>query len=65
MDCPCMVVNMTYLKTADTDGTPLVSEERICLALSAVADTELNLARIGSMYSKADSAFIAPFVRSF
>uniref|UniRef100_A0A914ZRD5 WD repeat and FYVE domain-containing protein 3 n=1 Tax=Parascaris univalens TaxID=6257 RepID=A0A914ZRD5_PARUN len=49
-------------QTADTDGTPLISEERICLALSAVADTELNLARIGSMYSKADSAFIAPFL---
>uniref|UniRef100_A0A0M3IYN0 Beige/beach protein-related (inferred by orthology to a S. mansoni protein) n=1 Tax=Anisakis simplex TaxID=6269 RepID=A0A0M3IYN0_ANISI len=49
-------------QTADSDGTPLVSEERICLALSAVADTELNVARIGSMYSKADAAFIAPFL---
>ncbi|KHN76238.1 WD repeat and FYVE domain-containing protein 3 [Toxocara canis] len=48
-------------QTADADGTPLVNEERICLALSAVADTELNVARIGSMYSKADAAFIAPF----
>uniref|UniRef100_A0A914RX10 Uncharacterized protein n=1 Tax=Parascaris equorum TaxID=6256 RepID=A0A914RX10_PAREQ len=58
MDCPFMVVNVIYLKTADTDGTPLISEERICLALSAVADTELNLARIGSMYSKADTDII-------
>uniref|UniRef100_A0A1I7VIR8 WD repeat and FYVE domain-containing protein 3 n=1 Tax=Loa loa TaxID=7209 RepID=A0A1I7VIR8_LOALO len=42
--------------------TPLVAEERICLSLSAVANKELSASRIGSIYSKADSAFIARYV---
>lgn len=49
-------------QTIEADESPLIAEERICLALSAVAVTELNVSRIGSMYNKADSAFIAPFL---
>ncbi|KAM3726430.1 WD repeat and FYVE domain-containing protein [Dirofilaria immitis] len=40
---------------------PLIAEERICLSLSAVASKEMSASRIGSMYSKADSAFIARY----
>ncbi|MCP9266082.1 WD repeat and FYVE domain-containing protein 3 [Dirofilaria immitis] len=36
-------------------------QERICLSLSAVASKEMSASRIGSMYSKADSAFIARY----
>ncbi|KAL3982042.1 Beige/BEACH domain family protein [Acanthocheilonema viteae] len=42
--------------------TPLIAEERICLSLSAVANKELSVSRIGSIYSKADSAFIARYI---
>lgn len=40
----------------------LVSEDRIALSLSAVATSELSVSRIGSIYNKADSAFIARYV---
>ncbi|VDN42272.1 unnamed protein product [Gongylonema pulchrum] len=40
----------------------LIAEERICLSLSAVANSELSVSRIGSIYNKADSAFIARYV---
>ncbi|EJW79911.1 hypothetical protein WUBG_09178, partial [Wuchereria bancrofti] len=42
--------------------TALIAEERICLSLSAVANKELSASRIASIYSKADSAFIARYV---
>ncbi|VDN90901.1 unnamed protein product [Brugia pahangi] len=42
--------------------TALIAEERICLSLSAVANKELSASRIASLYSKADSAFIARYV---
>ncbi|OZC09884.1 hypothetical protein X798_02990 [Onchocerca flexuosa] len=37
-------------------------QERICLSLSAVANKEMSASQIGSIYSKADSAFIARYV---
>uniref|UniRef100_A0A0N5AD46 BEACH-type PH domain-containing protein n=1 Tax=Syphacia muris TaxID=451379 RepID=A0A0N5AD46_9BILA len=57
--CPHYIGNFQNIAS---DGLSLVSEDRICLSLSAASSAELTISQIGSMYSKADSAFIAPYL---
>lgn len=59
-----LAIHLT-LQNSCADGFSIVSEDRICLSLSAASSAELTISQVGSMYSKADSAFIAPYVRFF